>query len=447
MLLLVLAFLVFYLLIATSNLLNGASENRAAARNQHLTYTTGLADQSAKSLENAITWVNNGLAEGASPAQAARLIRMSPEIEAATIVTTGGKILAAYPAGAQNLSSIDIAGIADNSVKITSIIGQDNKTVIPVIAKRSGNVVAIAGVQAGALIDPGLYNGVNQFAILAPSGQIISSNETLLKQGALNTFNVSKETLNQITAAIPGIVRGHKIDNKNYSLAGAQIKNTNLSFVAAKPEAKLSGFNSNLVLFTILFLGTCLLVGLLLRTVFRQVQSLREIQKGNEISQQRFQAAIEGERGGVWEIDLANNEAFIGASFASVLGMPRRETTVSLSNFLGLFHPQDREALVSTARRSHIQGEFDLDMRVAHLPIILQCRGNASTRHQALSTNLMHSTPKKTSKKPLYPCPPPQNLPLSAQEIGTLHKQPPIFGRVPHGYSSIHNKVKYIYYG
>ncbi len=62
------------------------------------------------------------------------------------------------------------------------------------------------------------------------------------------------------------------------------------------------------------------------------------------------------------------------------MGLPRKEQTIPVSQFLGLFHPQERERFLATARRAHTQGEFDIDVSVAHLPLILQCRGRPSTR-------------------------------------------------------------------
>ena len=37
---------------------------------------------------------------------------------------------------------------------------------------------------------------------------------------------------------------------------------------------------------------------------------------------------------------------------------------------------------LSVARRAHIQGEFEIEIRLAHLPMILQCRGRPSTRSE-----------------------------------------------------------------
>jgi len=53
---------------------------------------------------------------------------------------------------------------------------------------------------------------------------------------------------------------------------------------------------------------------------------------------------------------------------------------LAVSQFLALFHAGDRERLLSAARRAHLQGEFDMEVRVAHLPLVLQCRGQTSHR-------------------------------------------------------------------
>jgi len=137
---------------------------------------------------------------------------------------------------------------------------------------------------------------------------------------------------------------------------------------------------NNLTLFFILFIGTCALVWTLLHSLTKQLRVVQGVQQTTEISQQRYQAAIEGDRGGVWEVDLTGSSAFVSGSLAGLLGLLRKEQTMPLSRFLNLFHPEDRERFLAFARRAHVQGEFDFDIRVAHLPLMLQCRGRSSVR-------------------------------------------------------------------
>ncbi|MDA8708542.1 ATP-binding protein [Hellea sp.] len=112
----------------------------------------------------------------------------------------------------------------------------------------------------------------------------------------------------------------------------------------------------------------------------QQIQALKDKKAEDEVSQQRYRAAIEGSRGGVWELNVTSNQAFISHSLAGLLGLPQKEHNLSMPQFLGLFSPNDREKLLSTVRRAHVNGQFDIDVAAAHLPISLACRGRPSVR-------------------------------------------------------------------
>jgi len=100
----------------------------------------------------------------------------------------------------------------------------------------------------------------------------------------------------------------------------------------------------------------------------------------NQVSEQRYRAALEGSRGGVWEINLAENQAYLSESLAKLLGLPAREHMVPLPDFLNLFHTGDRERLLYLIKRAHMSGDFEIDAKVARLPLTLSCRGRPSTR-------------------------------------------------------------------
>ena len=129
-----------------------------------------------------------------------------------------------------------------------------------------------------------------------------------------------------------------------------------------------------------MFLGTVLIIGMLIRNMMRQRETVTDTNSKTEVSQQRYQAAIEGSRGGVWEVNLAENEAYLSRSLSELLGMPPEEQTMQVQQFLSLFRDTDREKLLYNVKRAHISGEFEIDLAVARLPITLSCRGRPSTR-------------------------------------------------------------------
>jgi len=174
-----------------------------------------------------------------------------------------------------------------------------------------------------------------------------------------------------------------KRSGNNYLVVAVKprrIPNSSLTVIETAPRGLSPDLKNNILLFTLLFAGTAWLVWTLLRNMTQQIQQLRDKKAEDEVSQQRYRAAIDGSRGGVWELDLESNQAYISRSLAGLLGLPSKEQTLSMPQFLGLFATNDREKLISLVRRAHVNGQFDVDVNAAHMPISLACRGRPSVR-------------------------------------------------------------------
>jgi len=372
-------FLVFYLLLMWAILKNDLNNNQSAAQSDHRIQTNAQAQNIAKSIEGTIVSIENGLSEGKSPAQAARLIAKSPNISAAALLNEQKKLIGIYPNNAGFLGSSSLENIQNNKVKIDSII-LDDGTVIPTVIVHKGNFFAIAAVSPDTFIPSSNKIGSDKTVLISKSGRVIDGSLEFGLAGPIEVLGFSREQLSSLTQPGQQTASIIKIDKARHQFASSNIPNSDLYLLRANRVTESAISKNNLLLFLTLFLGISTLIGLLLNSLYKQIRSMREIQKNTEISQQRFRAAVEGDRGGVWEIDLANNMAYLSASLAALLGMARQEQQMQMSQFLGLFHSQDRERFLSSARRAHINGEFDFDMNVAHLPLILQCRGRPSTR-------------------------------------------------------------------
>ncbi len=380
MMLVTLAFLIFYVLVVSSKLFADYNNSKNTARSEHQTHTRNDATHISTAINNSIIWINNGLSEGANPAQAARLITKSPQISATVILDAKNRIIAQEPSTAGFLSKTSLKGIKGNKFEITSIIAP-NGSITPIIIKKTGNYFTVAALATNALLSKyGKEPSFSKTALISSSGRAIDGDAQLGTTGAQDWYNLSNSDFKRITMSVTTIIESLKITNTNYRLVSVRIPNSDLILLQAKPKTEASILKSNITLFTILFFGICLVAGLLLNSLYKQLRSTRNIQQQTEISQQRYQAAVEGDRGGIWELDIPNNNAYISASLSNLLGLPRQEHLMPIPQFLNLFHPNERDKFFSIARRAHVQGEFDVDVTVAHLPMILQCRGRPSTR-------------------------------------------------------------------
>lgn len=374
------AFLIFYVLLASAKLLNDYNSTQQTARTEHLSRAVSSAEQVSTEIANSIVWIDNSMNENMSPRQAARLVVMSPSIDAVAVLNENGNLIAAYPNDAVDLKQVSISNIENLPAKVDSLVNADGGT-SPIIVRKTGAYTTIARLGQHALISKPVSPGAEKIALVSRGGKIIDGTENFGLRDPSEVFGFQPGMVDRLTAPGTSSSDTLKIDGTVNQLASVQIPNSqDLFLFQAKPAAKISVAKNNLVIFAILFLGTLAVISLLLNSLYKQLNSMREIHKQTEVSQQRFRAAIEGDRGGVWEIDLVENIAYLSESLASLMGMPRNEHRIPMSQFLGLFHAQDRERFLSVARRAHMQGEFDFDIRVAHLPVILQCRGRPSIR-------------------------------------------------------------------
>ncbi len=377
MLMLAIAFLIFYVLIVASKLFVDYGTNQNRAQQQHFSSSQAVAVRMSTEIENAMIWIDNGLSEGQTPSQAARLIAKSPVISAAIIVNSKGGTIASYPAGSQILDNFPVNNIGSPGVTLNSVIQPDGH-IIPLIIKQTGQYFVVAALADTVLANENKTMGT--LAVITPSGRMISGDKTMGKTGPRDAFNLTAAQFSNLTQAGSNTIVKITVHGNKQLLASVQIPNTDLFLLSSKKQLETSILQNNLSLFFILFIGTCALVWTLLHSLTKQLRVVQGVQQSTEVSQQRYQAAIEGDRGGVWEVDLAGSLAFVSGSLAGLLGLLRKEQTMPLSRFLNLFHPEDRERFLSFARRAHVQGEFDFDIRVAHLPLMLQCRGRSSVR-------------------------------------------------------------------
>jgi len=136
----------------------------------------------------------------------------------------------------------------------------------------------------------------------------------------------------------------------------------------------------NLMLFGLLFLGAAWLIWVLMNQLLKQIETAKDQNAEEEISQQRYRAAIDGSTGGIWEIDLTRNTAFLSKSLAKIMGMPEKETSIPLPQFLALFSTSHRDQLYNLLKRAAVNGPFEIEIGAANLPIFLSCRGRPMRR-------------------------------------------------------------------
>ncbi|MGB0906466.1 MAG: PAS domain-containing sensor histidine kinase [Maricaulaceae bacterium] len=381
-----LVFLFFFVALAALIMLDMKQSHKSQELADISARTQNIASQASQNLDAHILWINQTLASQATPEQIVTILAQSDTVQGALMLGSTNNILAASPNMAGAASALDISGFPEKGVKVMSLIGS-NAEVSPVILRRENNRFLAVILVPGSLVN---YTTQMPTALMLNSGGIIDAPTDIGRIGGLAFFGLSAERLNRITKMGPV---AHDLSGNKIWLNAQNIPNSqSILVISTSPQTMPSAWGRNLFIFALLFIGTAWMFSNLIKKAPERIVHVKATKPSNnknhhdEISQQRYRAALESNRGGIWEISFASNTAYVSQSLATQLGLSPKEQNISVPQFLGLFHEADRERLFSLLRRAHVNGEFELDLNVAHLPITLSCRGKPSVRGNAMET-------------------------------------------------------------
>jgi len=371
-----LAFLALFLIIAGTKLYTDQHRFKTNATSAYQTQVVEKANDVAKILDTEIAWMDTGLSLQGSPQQIINFVARGRQTVAAALIDGSETVIAATPNAAGPLSALDRRNFPKGGVQLSSIISKDG-TINPVITRRANDVFLVMALKPGTLLN----HSTHDTAIVLDGGRVIDGPKEIGLTGTRAYYGLSGGRLNGLTKSTSSSeIIAHNAAGQKVWMSAARIPNSFLTVLETHPRKISSDLKYNLAIFSLLFAGTTWLVWMLMRNMIRQIDALQEKKTADEVSQQRYRAAIDGSRGGVWEIDLGRNQAYISRSLANLLGLPDKEHTLTMPQFLGLFGENSRNSLLSLVRRAHVNGEFDLDVQGAHLPISLACRGRPSVR-------------------------------------------------------------------
>jgi len=373
-----LAFFTLFIILAATKLYNDHQRYKKTETSNYQSEVISKANNAKRAIDSEIAWMDTALSTNGSPRQIIKFVEGGRQTVGAALIDASGTIMAATQPIGKDLAKISRRNFPKGGVQLSSLIESNGSGVItPVITRRSGNSYLIVALRPGSLIGSLESN----HSVIQNGGRVIDGPRSLGVNGTQDFYNINTRKLSAVTqSSSESLISAHMIGDSKVWLNSARIPNSQLTVLETAPRGLSPDLKNNIFLFGLLFAGTAWLVWTLLRNMMKQIKVLRDKKNEDEVSQQRYRAAIDGSRGGVWEIDLDRNQAYISSSLAGLLGLPAEEQTLSMPQFLGLFATNDREKLLSLVRRAHVNGEFDLDVGSAHLPISLACRGRPSVR-------------------------------------------------------------------
>ncbi len=370
--LLVFAFLIFFILM--SALAVYRANQSEAALSQGVAVQSAAAESKAVSerIGMAVRWIDTAIALRGAAGQTVANVARGPGVTQVAMMDASGKVIASKNGNGSAFRTVSLQNFPQSGIRITAVMSNAG-VANPVIVRSVGDAFVLTMLAPGSFI--GMDNMEGRTALVDRGRNVIDGSGTIARDGIADAFSLDA---GQINALMSG--GGTAIGNTGgLPVTGASVQHTDLKLIGSPNGGGIS-VPDNKLTFAVLFITTAVILMALLRNALRHFAQLRETQREADVSRERFRIAVESGRGGVWEIDLKNNAVYVSSSLARVLGLPAEDQSLAVSQFLALFHAGDRERLLSAARRAHLQGEFDMEVQVAHLPSVLQCRGQTSHR-------------------------------------------------------------------
>ena len=369
----------FFVLLAILALTKFYYDNERFSEQTQISFSQSLSNQAtdvSRRIDTEIAWIDQALFSEGTPEQIVNFISQRDMIDGVAMVDANGTAMAKAGTLGDLVAQLDSRNYPTGEVQILSLVAE-NGSAIPVIIRRRNDVFLLTAMAPQTFIGELSANA----ALIMDGGRVIDGGENVSSADALTVYNINAQRLAGLTKnAEETSLIPFETGSSNIWLGTAPVPKSFLSVIDIQPRGIASGLKENLMLFALLLLGMGWLIWMLASQLMRQMDILRQRQNEDEVAIQRYQAAVDGSKGGVWEIDLAKNTAYLSPSLASVFNMPKIDTTLSMAQFLGLFAPADRERLFAAIRRSHVSGDFDVELGLAHLPIYMACRGRPSVR-------------------------------------------------------------------
>ena len=369
-------FFALFILIAAIKFFNDMNNWREDQIHKFEMALSADANSIARNLDAEIEWMDLALGRQSSPQQIANNVASSRTVLEAALLNGNGKVLADARGAGPQLAQLDRRNFPPNGVAIDSLIN-DKGVATPVVTRKFGDNFLVVALQPGTLIG----NVTGTRALVRDSGRVIDGSPAIASQGPQTFYRISA---NRLSSAIRGTAKStvntHSRNGENVWFGAVQISRSYLSIMDVKKRETNASIMQNLMLFGLLFLGSAWLIYMLMTQLLKQIDAERENNSIEEISRQRYRAAVDGSDGGIWEVDLTRNTAFLSKSLAKTVGLPEKETVLPLPQFLGLFSTQYRDQFYNLLKRAAINGPFEVEMGAESLPIFLSCRGRPTQR-------------------------------------------------------------------
>jgi two-component system cell cycle sensor histidine kinase PleC len=328
-------------------------------------------------LGNAVAWTDTAMSTS-SPQRMVGVAARGAGVAGSAFVDGDGNLIFAIPAEAGEFLAQAASGERSSaSVEIKRVVAE-NGDINPVVVRQtpSGRLITALGTQTL------LSQTSGTSALVSPTGLVIDGPRQIALDGALGGFDMDDGQLARLTnSADIRRVEGWKVSGNKVWLASARVPNSDLTVIHAAPRSfPLSTILKSILPLIGLMGGTCGVIIVMMNRVLNHMKRAQTSSEADEIARQRYQAAIEGTGGGIFEIDLTDNMVFMSKSLVEKFNLGTSDRHLPITQFLSLFHDNSRDTFYTQIRRAHMTGTFNCDVQVRHLPIMLSCQAKPIMR-------------------------------------------------------------------
>jgi two-component system cell cycle sensor histidine kinase PleC len=155
----------------------------------------------------------------------------------------------------------------------------------------------------------------------------------------------------------------------------------------------LSSWYRSLPLFTLMIIGPAALGAALAWALLNQLERASRADTQLRRAEERFELAVSGANGGIWDWDLATGRLFWSGAMYALLGRGRQPRAISAADAENLVHPDDRGVFQHIAAAvEEGQAAYDVSFRLQHVDghyIWVRAKGQAYRSSRADAARLL----------------------------------------------------------
>ena len=369
-----LALLMFFLIVSTLSLFKISTRHNTDQSGAVAVEAETRAAEAGSTLGRVVAWMETA-ANAPSRSQMVALAAQGGDVAGAALVSDGGEVVLAQPAGYEGFFAA-VPLPATNGIDINAVHAQDGSGIFATVSRpvRGGRLVVA--------LPPEALSGGGDTAVVSPSGRIVDGPKRLVTGRTQLALGLGPEALRArvVSSGADGVVEASETAGGKAWTGVARVPNSDLAVVHTAQRSGSGTVRGLAIVFVSLALGTAGIIAAMLQSLFQHIDRAQTEFAEDEVSRQRYQTVMDNAGGGIFEVDLTANEAFLSASLMRLLNLGDEERVLSVPEFLGLFNDQDREAIYTAMRKAQVSGEFSQDVRVRHLPLVLSCQGRSQMR-------------------------------------------------------------------